>query len=161
MPHTALHIKKRTILCAVLYLDVFVVFPEVHQTMVSLDRFSKVSNVSANNHVVLPDLPVFIVTLQSFLQGMMGFVSAGENKKQKGKRKTQKAVLLLDVLSSLTRILIPALYCSVYCVYVAKQRQISTLKGNFDSVFCFVFYLVLYCINLCLQIEIPILRVTF
>lgn len=65
-------------LSAVLYLDVLVVFPEVHQTMVGTDGFSKVPDVNAHSDEVLPDLPVFIVTLQGFLQGTKGFVSAKE-----------------------------------------------------------------------------------
>lgn len=63
----------------VLYLDVLVVFPEVHQAMVGIDGMSKVSDVSADNDKVLPDLPVFVVTLQGFLQGVKCSVSASES----------------------------------------------------------------------------------
>ena len=54
-------------LSAVPHLDVLVVFPEVHQTMIGLDGFGKVPDVSAHGDEVLPDLPVFVVTLQGFL----------------------------------------------------------------------------------------------
>lgn len=69
------------ILSAVPYLDVFVVFPEVHQMMVSLDGFREVSDVSAHSDIVLPDLPVLVVTLQGFLQSTKGFFSANEGDK--------------------------------------------------------------------------------
>lgn len=72
------------------YLDVLVVFPEVHQTMVGLDGFSKVPDVSANSDKVLPDLPVFVVTLQSFLQGKKGFVSANKCDRKKQEEKDRK-----------------------------------------------------------------------
>lgn len=45
--------------------------------MIRLDGFSKVSNVSADNQEVLPDLPVFVVTLQSLLQRTESFASVG------------------------------------------------------------------------------------
>lgn len=54
-------------LSAVLHLYVLVVFPEVHQTVIGLDGFSKVPDVDAHGDEVLPDLPVFVVTLEGFL----------------------------------------------------------------------------------------------
>lgn len=64
------------------YLDILVVLPEVHKTMVGLDGLGKVPNVNTDSDEVLPDLPVFIVTLQSFLQGTESFVSATNRTKR-------------------------------------------------------------------------------
>lgn len=56
--------------------------------MVGSDGFSKFSNVSAHSNKVLPDVPVFIVALQGFLQCTKGFVSANKSdKKEKDKQK--------------------------------------------------------------------------
>lgn len=46
-----------------LYLNVLVVFPDVHQPVVGLQGFSKSPNVGAHDDEVLPDLPVLVVTL--------------------------------------------------------------------------------------------------
>lgn len=46
--------------------------------MVCLDGFSKITDVSAHSNIVVPDLPVFIVTLQGLLQGKKGCVSANK-----------------------------------------------------------------------------------
>lgn len=72
--------KKR--LSAVTYLDVLVVLPQVHKTVVCLDGFSKISDVSANNNEVLPDLPVFVITLKGFLQGSKSLISANDKKER-------------------------------------------------------------------------------
>lgn len=67
-----------------LYLDVFVVFPEIHEPVVGLDGLSKRPYVDTHGGEVLPDLPVFVVALQGFLQGEIGFVPAnnGDGKKE-------------------------------------------------------------------------------
>lgn len=66
-----------------LYLDVLVVFPELHQPVVRADGFTKVANVGANSYVVLPDLPVLEVTLECFPESMKGFLSVWHRKTEK------------------------------------------------------------------------------
>lgn len=54
--------------------------------MVCLDGFSKIPDVSADNQKVLPNLPVFVVTLQGLLQGSKGFGSVSQEKKRNKKK---------------------------------------------------------------------------
>lgn len=61
--------------------------------MIGLDGFSKVPNVSAHGDEVLPDLPMFVVTLQGFLQGVEGFVSASNGGR---KRQTERKKVLVN-----------------------------------------------------------------
>lgn len=85
--------SSKITLSAVLYLDVLVFFSEVHQTMVGLDGFTKLPDISAHNDKVLPDLPLFVVTLQGFLQGTKGFVSANETDRKRKTETKELAVL--------------------------------------------------------------------
>lgn len=71
-----------------LYLDVLVVFPEVHQPVVRADGFTEVSNVGANSYVVLPDLPMLEVTLERFPQSMKGFLSVWHRKRKENSGNT-------------------------------------------------------------------------
>lgn len=71
--------------------------------MVGLDGFSKVPNVNTHSDEVLPDLPVFIVTLQSFLQGAKSFVSADNRNENKNQKRVNAAISL----SVFTVIIIP------------------------------------------------------
>lgn len=49
------------------YLNIFVFVSQVQEPVVSFDGLPKLPDVSAGEDVVFPDLPVFIVTLESFL----------------------------------------------------------------------------------------------
>ena len=50
------------------HLHVLVLFPELHEVVVGLDGLRELSHVDAHREEVLPDLPVLVVTLQSFLE---------------------------------------------------------------------------------------------
>lgn len=77
------------------YLDVLVVLLEVHKSMVGSDSLRKCSNISAYSDVVLPDLPMFIVTLEGFLQGMKGFCPNRERTKVKVKWNSPLTLVVL------------------------------------------------------------------
>lgn len=66
----------------VLYLDVFVVLPEVQETMVGSHRLGKLSNVDAHHDEVLPDLPLLKVAPEGFLEGPEGLFSAATRHKR-------------------------------------------------------------------------------
>lgn len=56
--------------------------------MVGLDGFSEGTNVNTDHDEILPNLPVFIITLEGFLEGAKGLVSGREKKKRKVKEAT-------------------------------------------------------------------------
>lgn len=73
---------------AVRYLYILVVFSKVQEAMVGSDGFSKFPNVDAHSNEVLPDLPVFEITLKGLLQGMKGFVSINEGDRNTKTKRT-------------------------------------------------------------------------
>ena len=50
------------------HLHVLVLLPELHEVVVGLDGLGELSHVDAHREEVLTDLPVLVVTLQSFLE---------------------------------------------------------------------------------------------